>query len=114
MTVQQDEEIRADMDRGQRIALKIVQFAVVVFAGWRLFRVNQDEIGIIALAWSIPWVILLIVATLLIPTLVKLGWRRFGRAGPTWTIATVVSTTTWAVVTILCWMIFGLVLLLSD
>jgi hypothetical protein len=114
MTVPHDEEINTDMGRGQLIALRTVQFAILVFAGWRLFRVNQDEAGVIALAWSIPWVILLIVATLLIPVLVKLGWRRFGRTGPTWTIATVVSTTTWAVVTILCWMIFGLVLLFSD
>jgi hypothetical protein len=51
MTVPHDEEINTDMGRGQLIALRTVQFAILVFAGWRLFRVNQDEAGVIALAW---------------------------------------------------------------
>lgn len=114
MAVQPDQNVHAAMSRNQRIALRLIQVAVLSFAIYRLLRVNQVHSGVYAIGWSIPWAILAAAAILLVPTLIRLGWRRFGRLAPTWAIATVVSVSVWGVVTVLCWMALSIVLILSD
>lgn len=102
------------MGRSMRVALRIVQAALLAFAGYQLFRANQTDNAIHAFAWSIPWLIFALISLVVLPTLVRLGWRRFGRRTPTWTVAMIISTTAWAVATMLCWMGLGIVLILSD
>lgn len=116
MVVSQDqaEVTNPDMNRPRRIALRVVQAGLLAYTGYQLFRINRDEVGVMAFGWSIPWVILVFITLLLIPVLVRLGWRRFGRPAPTWIIATIISTMSWVVVTMLCWMVLGIVLILRD
>ena len=114
MTVQQDEEAIAEMGRGQRNALRIVQAILLAYAGWQLFHIYRTEQGVFAFGWSIPWVIAVVLIILLIPVLVRLGWRRFGWVGPSWAIATIITTMSWVVATMLCWMVLGIVLILRD
>lgn len=102
------------MGRGLRIAVGVVQAALLVYAAYQLFRIHRDEVGVNAFAWSIPWVISFFITLLLVPALVRLGWRRFGRLFPTWAIATIISTMSWVVATMLCWMVLGIVLILAD
>ena len=112
----QDQDELADAQLGQvsRIATRAVQAALLALASWRLLRVNSSEDGVNAFAGSIPWVILMLMALLLMPTLIRLGWQRFGRVSPTWVIAAVVFVTIWAISTVLCWMALTIVLILSD
>jgi len=114
MEAQQDEETIPEMGRGLKIALRTVQGGLLAYAGYRLLRIYQIEQGIFAFVWSIPWFIAVLLIILLVPALVRLGWRRFGRPGPTWAIATIIVSMSWVVVTMLCWMVLGLVLILSD
>lgn len=114
MDVSQDEGANAVMGRGLRIALRVVQAGLLVYAACQLFGINRDEVGVLAFAWSIPWVISFFITLLLVPTLVRLGWRRFGRLFPTWAIATIISIMSWVVATMLCWKVLGIVLLLAD
>lgn len=102
------------MNRPRRIALRVVQAGLLAYAGYQLFRIIRDEIGISAFGWSIPWGILVVIDLLLIPVLVRLGWRRFDRPAPTWIIAIIISTMSWVVATMLCWMVLGIVLILRD
>ena len=114
VTQDQNDAANADMNGPRHIALRVVQACLLAYTGYQLFRINQDEVGIKAFAWSIPWVILVFINLLLIPVLVRLGWRRFGRPVPTWIIATIISTMSWVVATMLCWMVLGIVLILRD
>jgi hypothetical protein len=116
MVVSEDRNDAAnpDIKRPGRIALRVVQAGLLAYAGYQLFRIIRDEAGINAFGWSIPWIILLFVNLLLIPALVRLGWRRFGRPAPTWIIAIVISTMSCVVATMLCWMVLGVVLILLD
>ena len=109
-----DDVANAAMGRGLRIGLRTVQAALVAYAACQLFRIGRGEVGVNALAWSIPWVISFFVTLLLVPALIRLGWRRFGRLFPTWAIATIISTMSWVVATMLCWMVLGIVLILAD
>lgn len=109
-----DEIAKPDIGPGLRIALRTVQVALVACAGWQLFRIDHDENAVNAFAGSVPWVILILLTLLLVPPLVRRGWRRFGRTGPTWAIAAIVATTTWAISTVLCWMALTIVLILTD
>lgn len=114
MTVQQDEEAAAEMGRAQWTALRSLQAALLAYAAYALFRIYRTEEGMTAFAWAIPWLVLVAIVLLLLPALVRLGWRRFRRPAPAWAIAAIVCTTSWAVVTMLFWMALGIVLILSD
>jgi len=116
MVVTQDQNDVGDtgMNRPRRIALRLVQASLFAYAGYQLFRINHDEAGIKAFAWSIPWLLLILINLLLIPVVVRLGWRRFGRSTPTWIIAAIISTMSWVVATMLCWIVLGIILILRD
>jgi hypothetical protein len=114
VTQGQDDRAKVDGNSAPRIALRAVQAILLAYAGYQLFRISRDGLDIQALAWSIPWILLIAIALLLVPVLVRLGWRRFGRPAPTWIIAAIISTMSWVVVTMLCWIVLGIVLILRD
>lgn len=109
-----DELAGAHPGQGSRMATRAVQAALLAFASWGLLRINSGEDGVNAFAGSVPWVILILMALVLMPTLIRLGWRRFGRVGPTWAVAAVLSVTIWAISTVLCWMAITVLLILTD
>ena len=79
-----------------------------------LFGIPLDTLlAVLATALGVAAGILVVLA-FRNPVLVRLGWRRFGRPVPTWIIATIISTMSWVVATMLCWMVLGIVLILRD